>query len=298
MEYYMLNILLIIALTIIGHDATKNYLAGTERKEESSAEQNSSQEERSGDCGWNIRNRPEKTSSFGLKSYDSRLNNNERGLNSYDRGWGKKHTCIYLAVSLSAGVCLLFLRGGNPLFGSEAVRQHKLIILLLLILPMAAVDIRLKIIPNRFLLITTGIRVCCYLPEFLLKNNSTMSYRLVKYFNIAGGNTKPQYSIIKAVFADLAAALILGTVFYLITIISRYHFGLGDVKLFALMGFYLGIREAVPVIFCSFMVSGLTAVFLLLGREKKIRDSIAFAPCVFIGLFGYSLLTATSAGPG
>ncbi|HHU06918.1 MAG TPA: prepilin peptidase [Clostridiaceae bacterium] len=237
--------------------------------------------------------------------------------------WQWKHTFLYLAVSLTAGLCqLLYGRDG---LGSaiEVDRQQKLLMIMLLVLPMAVVDARLKIIPNRFLLIATGIRVLLYVPEFLFskilpmltgfthKLGSVSLGTLTDYTgilvhtvfsNFAGnedltgiaGADEQTISMVKTVCSDLAAAFLLGVVFFIVAYGSKYQIGMGDVKLFALMGFYLGLRDAGLAIFCSFAVSGMAAVFLLLSKRKMVGDSIAFAPCVFIGLFGYALLTTAS----
>ena len=59
--------------------------------------------------------------------------------------------------------------------------------------------------------------------------------------------------------------------------------GMGDVKLFAVIGLYQGLWGAVNSVFFSFIVSFINAVVLLITRKKKKSDVIAFAPCIMIG---------------
>jgi len=94
---------------------------------------------------------------------------------------------------------------------------------------------------------------------------------------------------IRLIAKDSLAAFILGAVFFLIAVASRYQLGMGDVKLFATMGFFLGLKAAVKAILYSFIAAFAVAVFLLLCKKKKPRESIPFAPCVFSGTLIYLL---------
>ncbi|NLB09803.1 MAG: prepilin peptidase [Clostridiaceae bacterium] len=285
----MPDIVLIISLTILGCAQTKNYLDAEKAAADNSAEKAVEESRKKGSDAESDTARKE-------------------GCNCADRGdrnliWNKKHSCLYLAVSLSAGLCLLLCKWTGMGRGPEVFGQHKLTMLLLLTLSMAVVDARLKIIPNRFLLVAAAARAALYIPELL--PNKAMSI-LADFTSCpdsdnftcaAGAAGQNLNAFFQSVCSDLVAALLLGVVFLIVAHISRYQLGMGDVKLFALMGFYLGLRDAGLAIFCSFVVSGLTAVLLLLCKKRRVSDRMAFAPCVFLGLFAYSLLTATSLWP-
>ena len=284
----MPDIVLIISLTILGCAQTKNYLDAAKAAADNTVGGRTGEGEKSADRAED--NKPEKDGSY-------------CGCSGSDLIWNKKHSCLYLAVSLSAGLCLLLCRWTGMGRGPEIFGQHKLTMLLLLTLSMAVVDARLKVIPNRFLLVAAAARAALYIPEFL--SNKAMSI-LAGFtscpdsdnFTCAAGAAGQNFkAFFQSVCSDLAAALLLGVVFLIAAHISRYQLGMGDVKLFALMGFYLGLRDAGLAIFCSFVVSGLTAVLLILRKKRRVSDSMAFAPCVFLGLFAYSLLTATSLWP-
>lgn len=286
----MPDIVLIISLTILGCAQAKNYLEAAK----AAAADNSAKKEAGED----------RKKGSGAESDTAR----KEGCNCADRGgrnliWNKKHSCLYMAVSMSAGLCLLLCRYIGPERSLEIFRLRKFTMLSLLIFSMAVVDARLKIIPNRFLLIAAAIRTALYVPEFLSNNILPIPSGFPNFAGtdsfagIAGADGQTMLLMIRIVCFDLTAALLLGIVFFIVARVSGYRLGMGDVKLFALMGFYLGLRDAGLVILCSFVISGLTAVLLLLCSKREIKDSVAFAPCVFLGLFAYSLLTATSVWP-
>ena len=66
-------------------------------------------------------------------------------------------------------------------------------------------------------------------------------------------------------------------------LIFRNSIGMGDVKLFALMGLYQGLWGAFNAVFFSFVVSFVAAVALLATRKKNRKDVIPFGPSVLLG---------------
>ncbi len=92
--------------------------------------------------------------------------------------------------------------------------------------------------------------------------------------------------------AALAAAAV-GAVLLLLALISPSGFGLGDVKLGALLGGYLGWRGwqfVVPGLFTGFVLGALVALALVVTRRASLRTEIAFGPALMLG----SLLIAAA----
>jgi leader peptidase (prepilin peptidase)/N-methyltransferase len=54
--------------------------------------------------------------------------------------------------------------------------------------------------------------------------------------------------------------------------------GMGDVKLAAGIGAFLGWSHVLVCFFLSFLLGAIVAIFLLLTRVKRRKDRIAFAP--------------------
>ncbi|TSC93207.1 MAG: leader peptidase (prepilin peptidase) / N-methyltransferase [Candidatus Berkelbacteria bacterium Licking1014_7] len=61
--------------------------------------------------------------------------------------------------------------------------------------------------------------------------------------------------------------------------------GWGDVKLAGALGIFLGFSGSLAMIFNAFIIGALVSVFLLIIKDKKLKDHIPFAPFIVIGAF-------------
>lgn len=92
----------------------------------------------------------------------------------------------------------------------------------------------------------------------------------------------PQYGF--ALFLSaLAGLLIGGGMFLLASAISRGGIGMGDVKLFAIVGSYMGSGSILAVIFLAVMASAVYSAVMLILRKIKLKEEIPFAPFILIG---------------
>jgi leader peptidase (prepilin peptidase)/N-methyltransferase len=77
-------------------------------------------------------------------------------------------------------------------------------------------------------------------------------------------------------------------VYFVMAFLSPSSLGFGDVKLSGLLGLLLGglgVTEAVVALMAGFLVGGLIAVVMLLGRRVGMRSHIAFGPSMLAGAF-------------
>lgn len=129
------------------------------------------------------------------------------------------------------------------------------------LLVVAVTDCREKRIPNKVLLAMLCIRIChlciegALLPEYI---------RHVILYSVLGG-------------------LISGWVILAARLLSRKGAGMGDVKMFAVLGLYVGSSEILSTLFWSFLVSALVGVFLLLSKRARAQDSLPMAPFTLAG---------------
>lgn len=61
--------------------------------------------------------------------------------------------------------------------------------------------------------------------------------------------------------------------------------GMGDVKLLAPIGLFLGWRLCLIALFLSIVLGGVLSMLLILLRIKKRKDTVAFGPFIVIGAF-------------
>lgn len=170
-----------------------------------------------------------------------------------------KNRVIYLVFMLLAGASLII--SFNTMYHIDAITQAKLITLVMMIGPMAAVDYRLQKIPNRFLVIALLARVIILIFEILDDFAESLS-----------------------IMKDSAlAALVIGLFFFILLLVFKNSIGMGDIKLFAVIGLYQGIWGTVNSVFFSLLVSFFIAIFLLITKKKKRSDTIPFGPCILLG---------------
>jgi len=170
-----------------------------------------------------------------------------------------KSRIVYLICSGVTGIYLLYIL--HVLYQIEVVEQLLMICLVFTLLPVAAVDFQMQKIPNQFLLAALVVRIMLYVPEFLLDFQKAL-------FGIK---------------EDILAAVIMGGFFFVLFLVFKNSIGMGDVKLFALMGLYQGLESVINSIFFSLFASFFVAIILLITKKKKRTDAIPFGPCIFLG---------------
>ena len=87
---------------------------------------------------------------------------------------------------------------------------------------------------------------------------------------------------------DKILGFICGAVIFLcITYIGKWisgkdSIGFGDVKLICSIGLFVGLRNIIFISIISFIIAGVTSIFLLLIKKKKANEYIAFGPFIVI----------------
>ena len=82
------------------------------------------------------------------------------------------------------------------------------------------------------------------------------------------------------IFSGLIGALAGGFAIYLMNYFTSGKIGEGDVKLFAALGFCLGLQGVTALILWSFIAGGAISAVLVIAKKFKRTDKIAFVPFV------------------
>ena len=149
-----------------------------------------------------------------------------------------------LAVALAAGTFVHL--GSNANAAAWALVQVVLVAL-------AAIDVATRMLPNRITLPVSALAVALRAAD-------------------------ERSALLEVVVAGIAAF----AVFYVVAILVRGGFGMGVVKLAALLGFLLG-KAVLPALLLGVVAGGAWSAVLLLTRRAGMRSSIAYGPFLALG---------------
>ena len=167
--------------------------------------------------------------------------------NKSDIAIDSKSKVIYIVFAVLKSICIVALF--NTIYVSHSIiHQLKLLVLIDSILPMAAVDYKKHKIPNPFLIVSLVLCMVLYITELVFSPST----------------------VLDSLKDGVIGAAVIGLFFLLISLVFKNSMGMGDIKLFALMGL-------------SLLVSFFLALGLLISKKKKRKDSISFGPSILLG---------------
>ncbi len=139
---------------------------------------------------------------------------------------------------------------------------YKYLIVITIIFVAVLIDIKKRIIPNKLCAVLLIIVVLfdCY--QILLQIDNAKVFALS--FLIGGG--------------------IAFIIFFVSMLISRGGIGAGDVKLITIIGLCVGSTNILNVIFYILLASFVYSIVMLLLKRVKLKDFIAMAPFIYIGM--------------
>lgn len=171
---------------------------------------------------------------------------------------GKKILVALCSIIMITSVLLSILFNQ---YGYGPLKSIKYCCLLWGLAPIAYRDLKTKIIPNRWLTYLIGIRLILLISEVAVYPDAVWDNFM---FLIMG-------------------TFISGGVMFLAYVISRHEIGMGDVKLFMVTGMYLGVSLNYLLLLVSLVFSAVYGCTKMMKKNLKSKDSIPFAPFVFIG---------------
>ncbi len=148
------------------------------------------------------------------------------------------------------------------LFSYSILKIARYLMLLEGMFVIAWIDQHERRIPNRILLLLLGIRAVILAAEWILVPSMGL-----------------------ALLISSALGLLLGGGLFLIAhLISRGGVGMGDVKLFAVIGTYVGAGSIMPLVFLTALAAALYSLVMLALKKVSMKEEIPFAPFVLAGV--------------
>lgn len=123
------------------------------------------------------------------------------------------------------------------------------------------IDAKERIIPNSMILIALAVWLVLILLEIFL--GGTPWTQLLAFSGIGG--------------------LVCGGVLFLIAIIVKSALGMGDVKMFFVLGLLYGLTDTYGILLFSVIIMGIVSVALLIAKKVTTKTAIPMAPFVVFG---------------
>lgn len=128
---------------------------------------------------------------------------------------------------------------------------------------LAGIDLKKKVIPNSILRVGFIIKIILLLYEWIMFPDTIQ----VSFFRSVSG-------------------FVFGLLFLLIlSFITRHGIGYGDVKMFAWLGFCVGLMDTYNILFYSVLAAAAAGIYLLLVKRAERKKQLPFAPFVYIGCY-------------
>lgn len=182
----------------------------------------------------------------------------EAGLQWIKRQMSDKRFRILAVSGIIAGMILC---AEFQLFSYSVPKILRYLILLESMFLIAWIDQRKRRIPNKILLAMLAARILILAIEWLSVPSMGMAILISSIFGMLLG----------------------GGMFLLAHFLSRGGVGMGDVKLFAVIGWYVGSGSIMPLVFLTAVVSAVYSIVMLILKKIKLKEEIPFAPFVLAG---------------
>lgn len=99
---------------------------------------------------------------------------------------------------------------------------------------------------------------------------------------VAEGAMFPRMALV-IVLSSVLGMLLGGGMFLLARFLSKGGVGMGDVKLFAVIGSYVGSGSIMAVTFLTIVISAAYSIVMLAVEKVRWKEEIPFAPFIWIG---------------
>ena len=170
----------------------------------------------------------------------------------------KQNICllvIYLLIGVAIGILY-------KVYEYDILKSLKALTIISVVLIVAGIDYREKIIPNEAIIFILSIASILILINIFKNKVETL-----------------------AIFIDSTVEMILGAGLFAISkAVSKNGVGMGDIKIIGALGFYLRTYALIGVLMVSLVSIAVYGMFKILTKKATTKDEIAFAPFIAFGV--------------
>ena len=198
-----------------------------------------------------------------LFCYEKNMGLKDMKINALLEGW--KEYRLLLLVCLFLGVLVTVFMNIHMYTALSTLNVLSFVILMV---PVAYVDLKKKLIPNQMLICMLIVKVVLLAFELFFQETDLVNYMISSGISV----------------------LVFCGVFFLISLVFKNSIGMGDVKLFGVLSIYLGLYGTLHVLSYALIITFFYACYLLITKKKDKKDEISFAPMVALGMLACVML--------
>lgn len=171
----------------------------------------------------------------------------------------KKKDIIFQSAACIAAVILFYILRENK---TNIVESYMNITVFLWLYPIAVIDYKEKIIPNKLILVGFAGWIIYFASCVFINGNNIVSAGKTSLGGLAFG----------------------AGVFLISALIVRGGVGMGDVKLFAVLGMLFGFSGVFTILFFTLIMLFIIGIVMLIIKKANKKSTFPMAPFVLFGL--------------
>lgn len=172
----------------------------------------------------------------------------------------RRKIIFYFSFTVVLSLFVFFIANLNHL---SVLQCYRNLVMILWIVPIALIDYKEKVIPNLFIVIGLGFWLVLFLMEWLIGHNHWLN---ILQFSLFG--------------------LLLGGGTLLISfIVARNSIGMGDIKMFSVIGLIYGFSSTFSIMIVALFVMMIVGIMLLIRKKVDKKAALPMAPFAAIGMF-------------
>lgn len=196
---------------------------------------------------------------------------------------GTRISFSYFAIEFLAAILTLLI------FISYGFAEKTLIYLVLTysLIVISAIDIRYMVIPNIITIpgIFAGLFLNALLTDWSVLRSYLTSSGVSDIFFLIG-----RFPVLNSITGIILGGGILLSIAYIYKLLRKIEgMGMGDVKLLAMLGAFLGIQGVVFIVFLSSMIGSITGVSLMIYNKGDLKYAIPYGPFLSLAAVAFML---------
>ena len=191
-----------------------------------------------------------------LRQVKSKNSISEKAIAVFPKSKGSIIYCIFMLVYM---IALSFVI--TNVYEGNICDYIKTLALASLMWPMAQIDYKFKRIPNKLLVLGLIYRVIILVFELIFYRDG----------------------LVFTILLEIIGSMAIGLILLLTLLIVKNGIGMGDVKLFMIMGLFIGVYRLMSALIIIMFIAFFISLYKLIIKKEGKKAEFAFGPSIAIG---------------